>query len=118
MSGTVRFTFAEMDGTPPGRPLNSANRRAYHCQYSDPSRGMEVPDGIRVAWLLSPGSPDRSETSSGDDTTASDPEAAHTVLRRRPSYEDVGNAAAFVASDWASTMTATEVNLTGGAVVD
>lgn len=41
-----------------------------------------------------------------------------TLLRRRPSYDDVANAAVFLASDWARTMTATEVNITGGAVVD
>jgi 3-oxoacyl-[acyl-carrier protein] reductase len=68
------------------------------------------PHGIRVAWLLSPGSPDT--------TPADDPDAAVTLLGRRPSYDDVGNVAAFAASDRASTMTATELNLTGGAVID
>ncbi len=34
------------------------------------------------------------------------------------SDDDVANAAVFAASDWAATMTATEINLTGGAVVD
>jgi len=68
------------------------------------------PDGIRVAWLLSPGSPD-----------ASDPglEAADvTMLGRRPTLDQVANVAVFLASDWAGTMTATEVNITAGAVVD
>ena len=40
------------------------------------------------------------------------------LLGRRPSYADVANAAVFAASDWAVTMTATEINLTGGAVID
>ncbi|GAA2816812.1 hypothetical protein GCM10020220_001230 [Nonomuraea rubra] len=70
------------------------------------------PHGIRVCWLLSPGSPDPSKPP-GDD-----PEANLTLLHRRPRLEDVANAAAFVASGRAATMTATEVNLTGGAVVD
>src|SRR6266851_4918868 len=68
------------------------------------------PDGIRVAWLLSPWSPD-----------ASDPglEAAGvTMLGRRPTLDQVANVAVFLASDWAGTMTATEVNITAGAVVD
>jgi 3-oxoacyl-[acyl-carrier protein] reductase len=69
------------------------------------------PHGVRVAWLLSPGSPDPA-------SSADDPDAATTILGRRPSYEDVANAAAFLASDHARTMTATELNLTGGAVVD
>ena len=70
------------------------------------------PAGIRVAWLLSPGSPDPSVP------LEDDPEAATTLLHRRPRLEDVAHAAAFVASDRAATMTATEINLTGGAVVD
>ncbi|MEV0824871.1 SDR family NAD(P)-dependent oxidoreductase [Nonomuraea rubra] len=70
------------------------------------------PHGIRVCWLLSPGSPDPSKPP--DD----DPEANLTLLHRRPRLEDVASAAAFVASGRAATMTATEVNLTGGAVVD
>jgi NAD(P)-dependent dehydrogenase (short-subunit alcohol dehydrogenase family) len=72
------------------------------------------PSGIRVAWLLSPGSPDPGDSGPGD----GDSLAQGTLLGRRPSYQDVANAAVFAASDWAATMTATEINLTGGAVVD
>ncbi|HET9421925.1 MAG TPA: SDR family oxidoreductase [Nocardioides sp.] len=67
------------------------------------------PRGVRVAWLLSPGSPDPGEP---------DPEADDLLLARRPSYAQVADAAVFAASDWAATMTATELNLTGGLVVD
>ena len=35
-----------------------------------------------------------------------------------PSYDEVANIAAFAASDWARTITASEINFTGGAVVD
>jgi 3-oxoacyl-[acyl-carrier protein] reductase len=70
------------------------------------------PYGIRVCWLLSPGSPDPSSPPEDD------PEAHVTLLHRRPRLEDVANVAAFVASDRAATMTATEVNITGGAVID
>jgi 3-oxoacyl-[acyl-carrier protein] reductase len=83
------------------------------------------PHGIRVAWLLSPGSPDSSSTYGNvrteartPDVRSDDPFAAATLLKRRPTYEDVANVAVFLASDWAATMTATEVNITGGAVVD
>lgn len=91
------------------------------------------PDGIRVAWLLSPGSPDAaSHSQSTPETTSSDPAhgtgtasdadadtlAETTMLNRRPTLDDVGNVAVFAASEWARTMTATEVNITGGAVVD
>jgi NAD(P)-dependent dehydrogenase (short-subunit alcohol dehydrogenase family) len=68
--------------------------------------------GIRVAWLLSPGSPDP-----GSDEE-SDSHAGDTLLGRRPSYQDVANAAVFAASGWAATMTGTEINLTGGGVID
>lgn len=67
------------------------------------------PRGVRVAWLLSPGSPEPGKP---------DPEADDLLLARRPSYGDVANAAVFAASDWAATMTATEINLTAGLVVD
>ena len=67
---------------------------------------------IRVAWLLSPGSPDPGSPESGD------PVADEMLLGRRPSYQDVANVAVFAASDWAATMTATEINLTGGSVID
>jgi 3-oxoacyl-[acyl-carrier protein] reductase len=67
------------------------------------------PHGVRVAWLLSPGSPDPDEP---------DPEADRLLLPRRPSFDQVANAAVFAASDWAASMTATEINLTAGAVID
>jgi 3-oxoacyl-[acyl-carrier protein] reductase len=70
------------------------------------------PHGVRVAWLLSPGSPGESHGEVADEL------ADATLLKRRPTLDDVANAATFLASSWARTMTATEVNLTGGAVVD
>lgn len=75
------------------------------------------PAGIRVAWLLSPGSPDET-LDGGAGSIGTDAEAAATLLGRRPSYGDVANGAVFLASDWAATMTATELNLTGGLVID
>ena len=69
------------------------------------------PHGVRALWMLSPGSPDA-------DTTDQEADVVHTLLRRRPTLAEVGDVAAFLASDRAATMTATEVNITGGAVVD
>jgi NAD(P)-dependent dehydrogenase (short-subunit alcohol dehydrogenase family) len=87
------------------------------------------PDGVRVAWLLSPGSPDEpagagtadpavapADASAGDGEAA--PGTTGLLPRHQPSYTEVANVAVFAASDWARTMTATEINLTGGAVVD
>jgi 3-oxoacyl-[acyl-carrier protein] reductase len=92
------------------------------------------PQGVRVAWLLSPGSPH--EPAPADDAATHDaaihdaathdtvpggeapPGTVGLIPRHQPSYAEVANAATFAASDWARTMTATEINITGGAVVD
>ena len=41
-----------------------------------------------------------------------------TVLGRAATLDDVGNVAAFAASDWARTMTGTALNITAGAEID
>ena len=41
-----------------------------------------------------------------------------TMLNRAATLDDVGNVAAFAASDWARTMTATKLNITAGSEVD
>ena len=41
-----------------------------------------------------------------------------TLLGRAATLEDVGNAAVFVASDWARSMTAAIVNMSCGALLD
>jgi 3-oxoacyl-[acyl-carrier protein] reductase len=79
--------------------------------------------GIRVLWLLSPGSPGFDHDHPPDATATadeSDPilDTTGLLLGRRPSYDDVANIAVFAASDWARTMTATEINFTSGAVID
>jgi NAD(P)-dependent dehydrogenase (short-subunit alcohol dehydrogenase family) len=88
------------------------------------------PRGIRVVWLRTTGlpeaMPDTGElqpdygTGSGGMTRADHIAwmEGQTMLKRLTSLADVGNAAAFVASDWAGAMTATSVNLTCGAVRD
>jgi len=86
------------------------------------------PHGVRVNWLLSPGSPgygeddqrqDGASLSEAQDATApGETKAAGLLPRHLPSYDEVANIAAFAASDWARTITASEINFTGGAVVD
>jgi len=82
------------------------------------------PDGVRVAWLLSPGSsdaPDAGGAGTRDGRSRDDadsPPVPGTILGRRPTLAEVANVAVFLASEWAGAMTATEVNLTAGAVVD
>jgi NAD(P)-dependent dehydrogenase (short-subunit alcohol dehydrogenase family) len=77
-----------------------------------------------VAWLLSPGSPgfadhDRPTADPGDDPQPETAPGTEGLLpRHQPTYAEVADIAAFLASDSARTMTATEINLTGGAVID
>ena len=74
--------------------------------------------GIRVVTLKTGGIPESlPETEPGrDEITAGIREA--TLLKRAATLADVGNVAAFVASDQARTLTATEVNISCGALMD
>ena len=107
------------------------------------------PYGVRVSWLLSPGSPgydDHDGRPDGADPapgaapgaapdpapgvapgaaeapaapgTAAAPGTVGLLTGHLPSYGEVANVAVFAASDWARTITASEINFTGGAVVD
>jgi NAD(P)-dependent dehydrogenase (short-subunit alcohol dehydrogenase family) len=80
------------------------------------------PHGVRVNWLLSPGSPGYDEhdpqTTHGDSAAAPAPAVGGLLASHQPSYDEVANIATFAASDWARTITASEINLTGGAVID
>jgi len=76
------------------------------------------PYGIRVVTLKTGGIPE-----SIPDTEPAREEIIEsllpaTLLKRTATLADVGNVAAFVASDHARTMTATEVNISCGAIVD
>jgi 3-oxoacyl-[acyl-carrier protein] reductase len=72
------------------------------------------PHGVRVAWLLSPGSP----SDAGEQAGQLDEPTGGLLPEHQPLYSEVGQVAAFIASDGARTITAAEINLTGGAVID
>jgi NAD(P)-dependent dehydrogenase (short-subunit alcohol dehydrogenase family) len=74
--------------------------------------------GIRVVTLKTGGIVDSMPESmpGRDQIAASILESA--MLNRTATLEDVGNVAAFVASDQARTMTSTEINISCGAIVD
>ena len=89
------------------------------------------PYGVRVSWLLSPGSPGYDDHDGQPDGAGAAPGAAPgeaeadgapgtvgLLTGHLPSYGEVANVAVFAASDWARTITASEINFTGGAVVD
>jgi enoyl-[acyl-carrier-protein] reductase (NADH) len=74
--------------------------------------------GIRVVTLRTGGVPDAMpEGAEGRDEIIEMTEKA-TMLGRAATLEDVGNAAAFAASDWGRTMTAATINVSCGALVD
>jgi NAD(P)-dependent dehydrogenase (short-subunit alcohol dehydrogenase family) len=76
------------------------------------------PHGIRVITLKTGGIPE----SISDDFPAKAEITAEllkaTLLNRTATLADVGNVAAFVASDQARTITATEINISCGAIVE
>jgi 3-oxoacyl-[acyl-carrier protein] reductase len=74
--------------------------------------------GIRVVTLKTGGVPESiPDTIAGKNEIAAGIQKA-TLLNRAATLADVGNVAAFVASDQARTMTATDVNISCGALVD
>jgi 3-oxoacyl-[acyl-carrier protein] reductase len=76
------------------------------------------PQGIRVVTLKTGGVPESiSDGFAGKDEIVASIEQ-ETLLGRAATLADVGNVAAFVASDLARTITATEVNISCGAIVE
>lgn len=85
------------------------------------------PQGVRVVWLQTTGLPEALHadrfpdygTAEGRDLTREELTAwlrSKTMLNRLTSLAELGNAAAFMASDRASAMTASGANLTMGSV--
>ena len=76
------------------------------------------PHGIRVVTLQTGGVPESMpESFDGREAIIRDIEQ-RTMLKRAATLDDVGNVAAFAASDHARTMTATALNITCGSEVD
>jgi 3-oxoacyl-[acyl-carrier protein] reductase len=76
------------------------------------------PHGIRFVTLASGGVPDTLPQGFEGRDQIVDMIEKQTLLGRAATLEDVGNAAAFAASDWARTMTAAIVNVSCGALID
>jgi NAD(P)-dependent dehydrogenase (short-subunit alcohol dehydrogenase family) len=73
--------------------------------------------GVRVVTLRTGGVPESISDAERRDAIAEGIENA-SLLGRAASLDDVGNVAAFVASDLARTMTAATVNVSAGALID
>ncbi len=76
------------------------------------------PHGIRVITLKTGGIPESIPESAPERDEIIANLLPSTLLNRAATLSDVGNVAAFVASDLARTMTSTEINISCGAIVD
>jgi 3-oxoacyl-[acyl-carrier protein] reductase len=74
--------------------------------------------GIRAVTLQTGGVPETIPHSFDGREDITEGIVGSTMLRRAATLEDVGNVAAFAASDHARTMTATALNISCGAIVD
>ncbi|HEU5101390.1 MAG TPA: SDR family oxidoreductase [Roseiflexaceae bacterium] len=74
--------------------------------------------GIRVVTLKTGGVPESLSDDFAERAEITASIEQQTLLGRAATLADVGNVAAFVASDHARTLTATEVNISCGALVD
>jgi 3-oxoacyl-[acyl-carrier protein] reductase len=124
-SGVI-LTFGGAGGRDPIRDYTSGGFQVYLGGFQVALGALDVlrrqlavelgPHGIRVVTLHSGGVP---ETTCEDWREAITQSFIDTsMLKRVETLEDVGNVAAFAASDLARTMTATALNITCGRVAD
>jgi NAD(P)-dependent dehydrogenase (short-subunit alcohol dehydrogenase family) len=85
-------------------------RRQWACELG--------PHGIRVITLKTGGVPESIPDSTPEKGEIAAAIQKETLLNRAATLADVGNVAAFIASDLARTITATEVNISCGALMD
>jgi NAD(P)-dependent dehydrogenase (short-subunit alcohol dehydrogenase family) len=76
------------------------------------------PHGIRVLTLKTGGVPETLPADFDGRDAIVEMIVGSTMLKRAATFADVGNVAAFAASDRARTMTATAINITCGSIVD
>ena len=74
--------------------------------------------GIRFVTLASGGVPESLPEGFEGRQSIVDLIESSTLMGRAATLEDVGNAAAFAASDWAGPMTAATLNVSGGTLMD
>jgi NAD(P)-dependent dehydrogenase (short-subunit alcohol dehydrogenase family) len=76
------------------------------------------PHGVRVISLQTGGVPETIPAGVEGMQHIVDDIVGRTMLRRAATLEDVGNVAAFAASDHARTITGTAINISAGSIVD
>jgi 3-oxoacyl-[acyl-carrier protein] reductase len=124
-SGVI-LTFGGRGGRDPIRDYTSGGFQVYLGGFQVALGAIEVlrrqlavelgPHGIRVVTLQSGGVPETTREDWREAITQNF--VATSMLKQVETLEDVGNVAAFAASDLARTMTATDLNITCGRVAD
>jgi len=124
-SGVI-LTFGGSGGRDPIRDYTSGGFQVYLGGFQVALGALDVlrrqlavelgPHGIRVVTLHSGGVPETTREDWREAITQSFIDTS--MLKRVETLEDVGNVAAFAASDLARTMTATSINITAGRVAD
>jgi 3-oxoacyl-[acyl-carrier protein] reductase len=124
-SGVI-LTFGGAGGRDPIRDYTSGGFQVYLGGFQVALGAIDVlrrqlavelgPHGIRVVTLQSGGVPETTREDWREAITQSFVQTS--MLKRVERLEDVGNVAAFAASDLARTMTATSINITCGRVAD
>ena len=124
-SGVI-LTFGGAGGRDPIRDYTSGGFQVYLGGFQVALGALDVlrrqlavelgPHGIRVVTLHSGGVPETTREDWREAITQSFIDTS--ILKRVETLEDVGNVAAFAASDLARTMTATALNITCGRVAD
>ena len=124
-SGVI-LTFGGAGGRDPIRDYASGGFQVYLGGFQVALGAIDVlrrqlavelgPYGIRVVTLQSGGVPETTREDWREAITQSFIDSS--MLKRVETLDDVGNVAAFAASDLARTMTATSINITGGRVAD
>jgi 3-oxoacyl-[acyl-carrier protein] reductase len=123
ITGGYREAFPTIGGTVVAWAAIEAQCRQWACELG--------PQGVRVVWLRTTGLP---ETIPDTGDAAADLGTGYgegmtreeiitgmreqTILKRLASLDELGNVAAFMASDGAGPMTATFANITCGAILD
>jgi 3-oxoacyl-[acyl-carrier protein] reductase len=124
-SGVI-LTFGGAGGRDPIRDYTSGGFQVYLGGFQVAMGAIDVlrrqlavelgPHGIRVVTLQTSGVPETTREDWREAITQSFLDTS--MLKRVETLEDVGNVAAFAASDLARTMTATSINITAGRVAD
>jgi NAD(P)-dependent dehydrogenase (short-subunit alcohol dehydrogenase family) len=119
-SGAILFFGGPGDRSGPNRDYKLGGTQVAFDAIETLRRQLSIelgPHGVRVVTLESGGLPETLPDFEGRQEIV-DLIEGQTLLGRGATLEDVGNTAAFAASDWARSMTAATINVSAGALID